>query len=73
MIWFMVNICMSFSKANISSLIMGMFYSFCKGMKNSGYETTMAIITFYFVRKMMVGATNEFVVNPYVSHYWQKI
>jgi hypothetical protein len=64
---------MSFSKANISSLIMGMFYSFCKGMKNSGYETTMAIITFYFVRKMMVGATNEFVVNPYVPHYWQKI
>jgi hypothetical protein len=43
---------------------MGRFYSFCKGMKNSGYETTMAIITFYFVRKMMVEVTNEFVVNP---------
>lgn len=53
-----------FSKANLSSLIMGRFYSFCKGMKNSGYEITMAIITFYFVRKMMVEATNEFVVNP---------
>jgi hypothetical protein len=55
---------MSFSKANLSSLIMGKFYYICKEMKNSGYETTMAIITFYFVRKTMVEATNEFVVNP---------
>jgi hypothetical protein len=55
---------MSFSKANLSSLIMGRFYSFCKGMKDNGYETSMAIITFYFVRKTMVEATIEFVVNP---------
>jgi hypothetical protein len=41
-------------------------------MKNSGCEITMAIITFYFVRKMIIEATNEFVVNPWVPHYWQK-
>ncbi len=47
--------------------LMGKLCSFCNWLENCSNEAAMAAVTIDFVRKMMLKAANEFVINPFAT------